>query len=171
MVPSPNARSANLSTQADANYKRAIAAMQANQAQVAEGLLRGVLEGAPEFAEARTNLGILLFKAGRYDQAQEEFKRAIVDDPNNAVAHNYLGILYRVKGQFAEAKGAYERAITLNSQYALAYLNLGILYDLYLRDMNRAMMSYQKYQQLNGSEDKEVTKWIADLKRRMESGK
>lgn len=145
--------------------------MQSNQASVAEPLLASVLQVRPDFVEARTNLGILLFKAGRYAQAEEEFKRSIADDPNNAVGYNYLGILHRVKGQFTEAKSAYERAIMVDSQYALAYLNLGILYDLYLRDLNLALVNYQKYQQLTGPEDKEVTKWIADLKRRMETGK
>lgn len=134
-------------------------------------MLLRVLQAQPQFSEARTNLGILQFKAGRYAQAEEAFKRAIEDDPKNAVAQNYLGILYRVKGQFQDAKKAYESAIMADPQYALAYLNLGILADLYLRDFNRALAYYQKYLQIVGTEDKQVTNWVTDLKRRMESGK
>jgi tetratricopeptide (TPR) repeat protein len=167
----PSAGAAGLDPQTEATYKRAVAAMKSDQPSSAEPLLARVLEARPDYSEARTNLGILLFKAGRYAQAEEEFKRAIADSPGNAVAHNYLGILYRVKGQFPEAKAAYERAIVADSQYALAYLNLGILSDLYLRDLNRALAYYQKYLQLVGTEDKDVANWIADLKRRMETGK
>ena len=160
-----------LDPQSQKSYQAALAAMQNNQDANAESLLATVLKARPEFVEARTNLGIVLFRLGRYARAEEELKRAIADDPKNMVAYNYLGIVYRINGQFAQSKIMYMQALSINANYANAQLNLGILYDLYLRELPNALESYQRYQKLQPQEDKEVAKWIADLKRRIETGK
>jgi tetratricopeptide (TPR) repeat protein len=160
-----------LDPQSQKSYQAALAAMQNNQDANAEGLLTAVIKAHPEFVEARTNLGIVLFRLGRYPRAEEELKRVIVDDPKNMVAYNYLGLVYRINGQFPQSKIMYMQALSINANYANAQLNLGILYDLYLRELPKAMESYQLYQKLQPTEDKEVAKWIADLKRRIDSGK
>ena len=172
-LPSPvvNKPGSQLDSQTQKNYQAALAAMQNNQDASAEGLLTSVVKARPEFVEARTNLGIVLFRLGRYPRAEEELKRVIVDDPKNVIAYNYLGIVYRNNGQFMQAKDMYTQALNINAGYANAQLNLGILYDLYLRDLPKAMESYQRYQKLVPQEDPVVAKWIADLKRRIESGK
>jgi Flp pilus assembly protein TadD len=145
--------------------------MQSNQDGAAEPLLEAVLRTQPELTEARVNLGIVLFRSGRYAQAEEELSKAVREQPKSAVAYNYLGILHRVKGQFPEAKAAYEQAINVDPNYGNAILNLGILYDLYLHDLPKALDNYQKYQRLQPAEDKDVAKWIADVKRRIDGGK
>lgn len=152
-------------------YRRAVAAMQNPQDASAEPLLEKVLKSQPDYADARTNLGIVLFRAGRYERAEEEFKRAVKDDSKAVAALNYLGILYRINGQFQQSKMMYEQALGVDSSYANAALNLGILYDLYLRDFAKAMESYQRYQKLLPQEDKDVAKWISDLKRRIDTKK
>lgn len=153
------------------SYQAALAAMQSNQDTHAETALTAVVKAHPKFVEARTNLGIVLFRLGRYARAEEELKQVITDDQNNTVAYNYLGIIYRINGQFPQSKAMYTQALSINPNYANAQLNLGILYDLYLRDWPKALESYQNYQKMLPQEDKEVAKWIADLKRRIETGK
>lgn len=158
-------------SQVPKNYQAALAAMQNGQDANAETLLTAIVKAQPEFVEARANLGIVLFRLGRYARAEEELKRVVIDDPNNMVAYNYLGIISRINGQFSQSKAMYMQALNINANYANAQLNLGILYDLYLRDLPKAMESYLRYQKLQPQEDKEVAKWIADLKRRIETGK
>ena len=172
IAPLPTAQAGSqLDPQSQKSYQAALAAMQNNQDANAEGMLAAVLKAHPEFVEARTNLGIVLFRLGRYARAEEELKRVVVDDPKNIVAYNYLGIVYRINGQFPQSKNMYMQALSINANYANAQLNLGILYDLYLRELPSALESYQRYQKLQPQEDKEVAKWIADLKRRIETGK
>lgn len=165
---SATANTAQPDSESQQMYRRAIAAMQNQQDANAEVLLDRILKSQPDFADARTNLGIVQFRAGRYERAEEEFKRAVKDDPKNTAAYNYLGILYRVNGQFNQSKLMYEQALSVDPGYANAALNLGILYDLYLQEYPKAMESYQRYQKLLPQEDKDVAKWIADLKRRIE---
>ncbi len=161
----------SLDAQSQKSYQAALAAMQNNQDANAEALLNAVVKARPEFVEARTNLGIVEFRLGRFARAEEELKRVIADDPNNTVAYNYLGLIYRTNGQFPQSKMMYLQALSINANYANAQLNLGILYDLYLRDLPNALESYQRYQKMLPQEDKDVAKWIADLKRRIETGK
>lgn len=167
----PSSASVQLDAQSQKSYQAALAAMQNNQDANAEALLMAVVKAHPEFVEARTNLGIVLFRLGRYPRAEEELKRVVVDDSNNTVAYNYLGLVNRISGKFAESKAMYLQALNINPNYANAQLNLGILYDLYLRDLPKAMECYLRYQKLLPQEDKDVAKWIADLKRRIDSGK
>ena len=167
----PSKAGSSLDVQSQKSYQAALAAMQNNQDANAEALLTAVVKARPEFVEARTNLGIVEFRLGRNARAEEELKRVIADDPNNTVAYNYLGLIYRTNGQFPQSKMMYLQALSINANYANAQLNLGILYDLYLRDLPKALESYQRYQKMLPQEDKDVTKWLADLKRRIETGK
>ena len=58
------------------------------------------------------------------------------------------------------------KAVTARPDYALAHYNLGVLNELYLQRLDVALQHFEIYQSLV-SEDKQVEKWIADLKRRV----
>ena len=75
-------------------------------------------------------------------------------------------MILRRQGKFAEAESSYTRALDSDPDYALAHYNLGILNDLYFRRLDIALLHYEAYQALAG-EDKQVARWIADLKRRL----
>ena len=87
-------------------------------------------------------------------------------DPDHPAALNQLGLLHRKNGNFLEAEATYLKAVTVSPDYALAHYNLGILYELYLQRLESALEHFEAYQALVG-EDKQVDKWIADLKRRL----
>lgn len=149
------------------DYKLALGAMANNQFNVAERLLDPLAQKYPEYSPLQTNLAIIYFNTGRLDRAYEGFQEAVKRNSRDVVAYNYLGILHRQKGEFGKAMEYYKQALAVNPDYPNALLNAGILYDLYLGDKDKALASYERYQELTKGEDKEVGKWILDLRRQM----
>jgi len=73
------------------------------------------------------NLGVVLSQQGRYDQAAENYRKAIRDCPVYAEAYYNLGIALQKQGQSDEAISNYRQALKLNPDYAEAYYNLGTI--------------------------------------------
>ena len=97
---------------------------------------------------------------------QDAVDAALAIDPEYAPALNQLGMLLRRNGNFLEAEAAYMKAVTVSPDYALAHYNLGVLNELYLQRLDAALQHFELYQELAG-EDKQVEKWISDLRRRV----
>jgi Flp pilus assembly protein TadD len=76
-----------------------------------------------------------------------------------------FGVTLRQEGKFKEARAAYTQALSIDPDYAPAHRNLGVLLDLYQGDAVAALAEFQRYKQLSG-EDKPVSVWLADLRRR-----
>ena len=120
----------------------------------------------PNYAGAHVNLAIIFAARGDDQAAENSLIDALLLNPEHPAALNQLGMLLRRQGKLTEAESAYQRAIAADPGYALAHYNLGVLYDLYLQRLDVALQHYEAYQTLVG-EDKQVTKWIADLTRRL----
>lgn len=148
-------------------YDEAIAAMKSGNIPQAKNILSNLTKEYPDISGPYVNLGIIHFRADEIDQAEAAFQQALKVNPDSAVSLNHLGIIYRGKGKFAEARSNYERALELEPNYAYAHLNYGILLDLYLGELDDALEQYQTYQELTPEEDKQVSKWIVDLQRRI----
>ena len=103
--------------------------------------------------------------AGNLDAAAAALQRATERSPDYAVAWNELGLVRRAQGKFTDAKAAYTKAIALDASYAPTHRNLGVLFDLYLADPAAALAEFEQYRKLTG-EDKPVSGWIAELRRR-----
>ena len=89
------------------------------------------------------NLGAVLRRLGRRDEAVTCFHKVIELDPNVVPAHNALGIVLHGQGKVAEATACYRKAISLNPKYASAYLNLGNVQKEQGK-LQEAFDSYQK---------------------------
>lgn len=120
----------------------------------------------PEYPGAYVNLAIIHRHNDKEDEARKVLDAALVLDPDHPAALNQLGLLLRKNGKFLEAEATYLKAVTVSPDYALAHYNLGILYELYLQRLESALQHFEAYQALVG-EDKQVEKWISDLKRRI----
>lgn len=120
----------------------------------------------PNYPGAHVNLAIIHAQNGNDKAAEDSITDALIVDPQHAPALNQLGMLLRRQGKFQEAEAAYLKAVAANPDYALAHYNLGVLNELYLQRLDTALLHFEKYQALTG-EDKQVEKWIADLKRRV----
>jgi len=134
-------------------------------------LLEATTKTHPAFSPAYTNLGLQQLKLKKLDEAEVSLKKSIELKPKNSISYQHLGVVYRLKGEFSDAKEMYNKALDIDSDYADAHLNLGILMDMYLYEFEPALRHYEKYQSLVEKKDKDVAKWIIDIKRRIAKNK
>src|SRR5690606_12070936 len=84
------------------------------KAEEAAALHRRALERAPDFEEARVNLGVALLALGRDEEALRELEAAVKRLPKSARAWQARGVARTRAGMLYEAKAAYESAIKLD---------------------------------------------------------
>ena len=104
-------------------------------------LLKKAIKINPNDALAHNNLGIVLVKLNRYEEAEKEYREAINLDRNLGLAHNNLGTLLHDLNRYDEAEKEYREAIKLNRNDADAHYNLGNL----LLDLNGYIESEYEY--------------------------
>jgi tetratricopeptide (TPR) repeat protein len=85
---------------------------------------RRVVAIDPSYAAAWNNLGLLLHRLGRYDEARAAYTRALGESAACAEAAYNLGSLSEDTGDVEEAIRCYRRALDVNSEYADAHFNL-----------------------------------------------
>jgi tetratricopeptide (TPR) repeat protein len=147
-------------------YEQAAASMAAGDYVDAELRFKEFLLQYPQYPGAYVNLAIIHANNENDDEARSVLDAALALNPNHPAALNQLGMLLRKNGKFLEAEAAYLKAVTVSPDYALAHYNLGVLNELYLQRLDIALQNFEAYQALVG-EDKQVAKWIADLRRRV----
>ena len=86
---------------------------------------RRAVELAPNYAQARNDLGVAFARQGRFAEAVEEYKRALALDPRYDEAQNNWGVVAVQQGDLADAIAHYRQAIALNPDYADAHVNWG----------------------------------------------
>ena len=118
-VPSaPNGLAAHLFSQATRHLGR-------GKLSQAEHAYRQAIALAPNDAQAWTNLGCVLWKLRRFDEAQECLQRAVALKPHLMEAHNNLGGVLEERGQLAQAAERYRIAIGVDPSRPEAHCNLG----------------------------------------------
>ena len=170
LVTAPTTGDSGASTQAGATaltlYEQATAIMAAGDFDEAELRFKEFLLHYPEYPGAHVNLAIIEAMRHNDEAARVYLDAALALNPKYPAALNQLGQLLRRNGDFSAAEAAYLKAVTVSPDYALAHYNLGVLYELYLQRLDDALTHFEAYQALV-AEDKQVEKWIADLKRRI----
>ncbi len=87
-----------------------------------------VIAKEPEVSFAYNNRGLTHDELGQFDQAIEDFDRAVALDPFDHEAYTNRGMLYGKLGQFEKAIEDFEKAIALNPAHPEAHNNLGIAF-------------------------------------------
>ncbi len=159
-------QAALIPSQALTLYEQAVAVMAAGDFLDAELRFKEFLLQYPAYPGAHINLAIIHSENGNEEAARAAIDAALALHPTHPAALNQQGMLLRRNGKFIEAEAAYLKAVTASPDYALAHYNLGVLNELYLQRLDVALQHFEIYQELVGS-DKQVEKWIADLKRRV----
>ena len=147
-------------------FEQAAAIMAAGDLVDAELRFREFLRRYPDYPGGHVNLAIIHINNGDEAAAQADLDAALALSPNHPAALNQQGMLFRRNGKFIEAEAAYLKAVTAAPDYALAHYNLGVLNELYLQRLDNALQNFEQYQLLVGG-DKQVEKWIIDLRRRV----
>lgn len=147
-------------------YEQAVSALASGDVFDAELRFKEFLLQYPDYPGAHVNLAIIYASQGNDKAVEDSLTDALILDPEHPAALNQLGMLLRRQGKFQEAEAAYMKAVTADPEYALAHYNLGVLNELYLQRLDLALQHFERYQELGG-EDEQVTKWIADLIRRL----
>jgi tetratricopeptide (TPR) repeat protein len=147
-------------------FEQATAVMASGDFLDAELRFKEFLLRYPDYPGAYVNLAIIHINNDNDAAAQAAIDAALALNPAHPAALNQQGMLFRKNGKFIEAEAAYLKAVTASPDYALAHYNLGVLNELYLQRLDTALQHFEQYQSLVG-EDKQVEKWIADLRRRV----
>ena len=111
--------------------------------QVAEGVVRQVLEKQPENPHANHLLGIIAHRVGRTELALDLVGKAIEKMPNVAQFHANRGEMCRILKRMDEAVIHGEKAVKLDPKFASAHSNLGIAY-YDLKEYEKAQAQQEK---------------------------
>jgi tetratricopeptide (TPR) repeat protein len=85
---------------------------------------RRVVAIDPTYAAAWNNLGLLLHRMGRYDEAHDAYEAALAQDATCCEAVYNLGSLAEDRGEVDEAVRCYRQALALSPDYGDAHFNL-----------------------------------------------
>ena len=97
----------------------------------AETAFLKALELDPYLTDAHNNLGAVLDRDGRKEDAEREYRLALKDPvyPTPEKVHLNLGLLYASEGRDVEALASMRRAVEINPRYYQAHFELASLLD------------------------------------------
>ncbi|MGO8705742.1 MAG: tetratricopeptide repeat protein [Candidatus Brocadiia bacterium] len=104
-------------------------------------------------SRAWSNLGLMCFYAGRYDEAKKDCAEATRLNPGNADAFNNLGLAYAAMNQLAEALRDYDEAVRLDPNHVEAHINRGNAYDALGRSQD-ALREYARAAAVKPDDDR-----------------
>lgn len=80
----------------------------------------------PDMASARRLLGVLLYRAGRLDEARLELEAVLAERPGDGLAREYLGLVHLAAGAPGAARRALEQALLDHPEAASVRHNLSL---------------------------------------------
>ena len=81
-----------------------------------------------KLANLHAQIGDIYAGLGLYEDAIQEYQKALKLQPSYADIRNKLGMAYKEVGRFDEAIAELQKAIEINPRYVQAFINLGLVY-------------------------------------------
>jgi len=107
-------------------YKKCCGLIGGNQAAAADHIDQKNITGTASL-EDLLQAGAAAAVQGRFDDAEDCFRRAITLKPDFALAYNNLGLALHDQGRLDEAEANLQKALTLAPDFAEAHNNLGMV--------------------------------------------
>jgi tetratricopeptide (TPR) repeat protein len=148
-------------------FADAVRLLEAGDYPSARPILERLVVAEPALAAPAVNLGMLHARESRWPDAEAALAEGIRRDPGNAVAFNELAAVQRENGRFKDAEIAYRQALTADPEHARTHKNFAVLLDLYLWRPAEALQHFEAYLAQTGGADRQVSGWVAELKRRV----
>jgi len=149
------------------SFAEAVQFLDAKNYAAARTILEQLVASEPALAAPAIDLGMLHAREGRAAEAEAALTEGLRRDPGNAVALNELAALQRETGRFKDAEASYRQALASEPEHARTHRNFAVLLDLYLWRPAEALEQFEAYVTKSGTADKQVSGWIAELKRRV----
>lgn len=154
---------------AEPDMSMAIAALKENKPQLAEVLLRDLIQRHPQAAIPWVNMGLINFRRGQWDLAQKAAQRALELQPQTAAADYLLGLIAHQQEDAPQAQQHYLSALGKDQQHAHTHYNLALLYDTYFQNVEKALHHYRRYLELITYEDEKTRSWLNELEQQLGS--
>jgi len=148
-------------------FADAVRHLEAGDYPAARPILERLVTAEPTLAAPAVNLGMLHARESRWPDAEAALAEGLRRDPENAVAFNELAAVQCADGRFKGAEIAYRRALAADPEHARTHKNIAVLLDLYLWRPAEALQHFEAYLAKTGGADRQVSGWIAELKRRV----
>ncbi|MBF0448664.1 MAG: tetratricopeptide repeat protein [Magnetococcales bacterium] len=121
-------------------------------------LLNKSIALAPDFAEARNDMGNLLQAMGRFEEALEHYRIALDNHPGFAIAHNNMGNALVQLNRSEASIEHYHQALEINPGFLVACDNLARA----LQKMGRVEEAAELFEKI-GTEDRSNSAWAFKL--------
>lgn len=132
---------------------RGIRLYQENKLSEAEVFFEKLTLVTPTDAEVYNNLGLVLKKSGRKEEAYQAYNRALALQKDYPEALNNLGVLLLEDGSRERAKTNFQKAISLNKDYADPHFNLALVFEQE-GNVKQARQNYRDFLDISPSPDK-----------------
>ncbi len=123
--------------------------------------LKECIRSAKEYLKEKPGEGFVhhfygraLSDSGLFNQADEEFKKAILFSNEDFIkmTYFYCGLNYYSRKNYSRAIKWYKKVISVDANFSSAYYNLAVAYDMYYEDKSTAIRYYKKYLELAENE-------------------